>query len=112
MKDTYSVYVHIFPNSKTYVGLTKQNVEDRWNKGEGYKTQPVYEAIMRFGWDNIEHIVIKDNLTKEEAQELEKSTIKEFDSINYGYNVPKEEERVVFLGAILNIMDNYIHLTN
>lgn len=87
MKDTYSVYVHIFPNSKTYVGLTKQNVEDRWNQGEGYKTQPVYEAIMKFGWDNIEHIVIKDNLTKEEAQELEKSTIKEFDSINYGYNV-------------------------
>ena len=87
-KENYSVYVHKFPNGKNYVGLTKQDVEVRWgHKGWGYKKQPIYKAIEKYGWDNIQHIVLKDGLTFEEAQNLEKEKIIEFDSINNGYNV-------------------------
>lgn len=82
----YTIYIHIFPNLKTYVGLTKQQVENRWANGEGYKNQPVYEPIKFYGWENIKHIIIKERLTKEEAQELEKEFIKKYDSINFGYN--------------------------
>lgn len=88
-KRIYTVYVHIFPNHKAYVGLTKQKIEKRWQQGIGYKKQPVYDAINYYGWDNIEHIIIQEHLTKEEAQELEKQTIKDFDSIEHGYNVSK-----------------------
>lgn len=87
MKENYCVYVHIFPNNKSYVGLTKQSVTTRWGQnGSGYKGQPVYKAIQEFGWDNIQHIVIKDNLTFSEAQNLEIEMIRKYDSISNGYN--------------------------
>lgn len=87
-KDNYSVYVHKFPNGKHYVGLTKQDVEVRWGyNGWGYHKQPVYKAIEKYGWGNIQHIVLKNGLTFDEAQRLEKEKIIEFDSIDSGYNV-------------------------
>ena len=93
----YTIYIHIFPNSKTYVGLTKQQVENRWANGEGYKNQPVYEPIKFYGWENIKHIIIKEGLTKEEAQELEKELIKKYDIL-------KEGELAANLGMFLNII--------
>lgn len=86
-KNNYTVYVHHFPNDKNYVGLTKQKPELRWCHGEGYKSQPVYEAIKYFGWDNIEHIIVKESLNFEEAQNEEVRLIDELDAINNGYNI-------------------------
>lgn len=86
----YSVYLHKFPDNKYYIGLTKQNVKRRWGcNGKGYKGQPVYCAIQQFGWDNIEHRVVAENLEYHEAQELEKRLIYLCDSINNGYNAAK-----------------------
>lgn len=85
-ENNYTVYVHVFPNDKCYVGITKQNVDDRWQNGEGYKKQPVYKAIKEYGWDNIEHIILFTNLSRENAQIKEIELIKELDSINNGYN--------------------------
>lgn len=83
----YVLYVHIFPDSKLYFGITKQNVLSRWNKGNGYKTQQrLYSAIQFYGWDNIEHKIIETGLTAKEAQEKEKYYIKKYDTINQGYN--------------------------
>ena len=31
---TYSVYIHLFPNGKSYVGITSRPVEIRWVKRE------------------------------------------------------------------------------
>lgn len=86
----YVVYMHKFPNNKVYIGLTKQSIEQRWGmNGCGYKRQPVYDAIQQYGWDNIEHIIVRDNLTYLEAQELEKALIEQHDSIDNGYNTVK-----------------------
>lgn len=88
MENNYSVYVHIFPNNKTYVGLTKQECIKRWGyNGCGYKNQPVYEAICEYGWNNIEHIVIDEGLSDKEAKLLERKLIEKYDSINNGYNI-------------------------
>lgn len=85
----YTVYVHGFPDGKKYVGLTKQTCRQRWGShGQGYKDQPVYEAILKYGWDNVTHEVFTD-LTREEAREKEKELILKYDSINNGYNVAK-----------------------
>ena len=91
----YCLYVHTNKiNNKVYIGITN-NIERRWrNKGIEYKpkkenTRPFWNAICKYGWDNFEHEVIQDNLTFEEACELEKYYIKLSQSTNRmcGYNV-------------------------
>lgn len=84
---TYSVYVHTFPNGKRYVGITRHRPERRWEKGNGYKGQPVYAAIKKYGWDNIYHDVVASCLSKEEAESMEVELIKKYNSIlPNGYN--------------------------
>lgn len=90
MTKKYCVYAHLFPNNKAYIGLTKQSTSARWGvNGVGYKGQPVYDAIEEFGWDNIQHIILKDNLDFWEAQEFEIDMIEKYNSISNGYNVSK-----------------------
>ena len=86
---SYTIYMHKFPNGKMYVGVTRQDVSRRWRDGEGYKGQPVYDAIKKYGWNNIEHIILEENLTLEEAEEAEKKYIKCFNTLSHdnGYNV-------------------------
>ena len=85
---SYSVYVLLLPTNKTYVGATSRDPKARWANGNGYKRQPVYEDIVRFGWDAVDKFVLSAGLTKEEADTLEKSTISALDSCNpeMGYN--------------------------
>lgn len=87
----YCVYMHKNKiNGKVYIGLTGRKPEYRWSNGNGYKHNPYfYSAIQKYGWDGFEHKIIKDNLTEQEAQDLEVSLISKYDSTNrlYGYNV-------------------------
>lgn len=91
MEETnYKVYKHIFPNSKCYIGITQQSLERRWQCGSGYaKRTYVRKAIDKYGWDNIKHEILFDNLTEEEACKKEIEYIKLYKSndINYGYNI-------------------------
>ena len=90
MNNTYSVYLHIFPNGKVYVGITKFKPEYRWNNGNGYKRQPyVYKAILKYGWVNIKHEILEANLSESEAKNKEKFYIKAYKSNDkrYGYNL-------------------------
>ena len=87
--DNWKVYCHVFPNGKKYVGITHRPVEQRWGKqGEGYKGQVVYDAIQKYDWDNIEHKILKENLSQEQACFYERAYIKAWGShtsVN-GYN--------------------------
>ena len=86
----YTVYQHKNKiNGKIYIGITIQEPEKRWRKGEGYKSSPhVYSAIQKDGCDNFEHNILFTELTKEEACLKEQELIKQFDSMNreHGYN--------------------------
>lgn len=87
----YTVYIHKNKiNGKQYVGLTsRHNPTARWQNGNGYKLQPkFYNAILKYGWDNFEHIIVKTHLTREEASDLEKQLILKYDTKNNknGYN--------------------------
>lgn len=69
-----TIYAHVFPDKSVYIGQTSQeNLNRRWNCGHGYRNQPrVHDAIMFYGWSNIEHEVLKRaEMTKEECNELE-----------------------------------------
>lgn len=89
MENKYCVYIHTFPNKKVYIGITSMKLEKRFKNGYGYKSSPkMYNAIMKYGWDNIKHDILLSKLSKEEAENMEikfielcKSRVKEF-----GYN--------------------------
>jgi group I intron endonuclease len=85
----YCVYCHTFPNGKKYIGITKQEPSRRWRNGKGYEGQPVFNAILKYGWDNICHEILFKNLTKAEAEakEIELIEALETNSHKHGYNV-------------------------
>lgn len=86
----YKVYMHIFPNNKVYIGITKQKPKYRWRDGKKYYANKYMEnAIKKYGWGNIEHKILYDNLSKEQAEQKEIELIKEYKANNrdYGYNI-------------------------
>ena len=90
MDNNYTVYMHICPNNKKYIGITKNEPKKRWGNGKNYKTSVYFKkAIDKYGWENIEHKIIYTNLSKEEAEKQEQLLIKYYKSNNrdYGYNI-------------------------
>lgn len=86
----YILYKHTAPNGKVYIGITSRKPETRWEGGKGYKSNDhFYRAITLYGWDNIEHTILAEGLSKSEAEELEIAAIKEYDATNpdKGYNL-------------------------
>lgn len=89
-KANYKVYKHTAPNGKVYIGITMNEPKRRWQGGAGYKDHPhFYNAINKYGWENIKHEVLFDGLTKEEAEAKEIELIAAYNATNreYGYNV-------------------------
>lgn len=71
-KRKYYVYRHISPNGKSYIGITKQKPERRFQNGYGYKTQIAFSrAIEKYGWENFKHEILEEKLTEKEACERE-----------------------------------------
>lgn len=86
----YSVYRHISPSGKVYVGITCQPVEQRWNHGKGYmnlKKTIFKSTIIKYGWDNISHEVLFTNLSEERAKQLEISLIRHYKNLGISLNV-------------------------
>ena len=98
MANNWSLYVHIIPkeitglsHDKYYVGITSKNPRKRWGNGNGYQRKGMeifWNEIKKYGWNNIRHVVLLQNLTKEHASEMERLYIQIFRSNNpeYGYN--------------------------
>jgi hypothetical protein len=87
---SYCVYKHTFPNGKVYIGITGRTPERRWDKGRGYShNNYMNNAIAKYGWDNVKHDILVDNLTKEEAEEKEIELISTYKSndLQHGYNI-------------------------
>lgn len=110
----YTVYMHITPSNKRYIGITHLKPLRRYGKnGSGYKRCTFfYRAIEKYGWDNIKHIIVCDGLSKEVAcrkeQELisyYKSNMQEFgyncslggESGSYGHKFTEEQRKKISL---------------
>lgn len=77
----WTVYIHTSPSGKYYVGITSKQPNQRWQNGKGYsKNKHFYNAIKKYGWNNFEHEIIAEHLTKKEACNFEKTLIKEIRS--------------------------------
>ena len=85
------VYCHLFPNNKRYIGQTKNTARFRFGRnGKNYKRQNlVYKAICKYGWENIEHLILESNLTPQEANEKERYYINYYNTTDrqFGYNI-------------------------
>ena len=90
MMDDYTVYAHKTPNNKYYIGITHLKPNCRFGKnGYGYHECTLFwRAIQKYGWDNIEHIILFENLSKEMACLCEQYLIAKYhtNESNYGYN--------------------------
>lgn len=90
MNGSYCVYKHITPSQKVYIGITSINPLKRWANGCGYThNEYFHRAICKYGWDNVQHEILCDGLSKEEAEVMEIKLIAEYESNNpkYGYNI-------------------------
>lgn len=88
--EKYCVYKHTCPNGKVYIGITMQGIKRRWGNGHNYSRQKLFNsAIKKYGWDNIKHEVLFENLDETNAKEIEKRLIQEYKSFDskYGYNI-------------------------
>lgn len=90
--NNYTVYCHKnIADNKLYFGITSLTLNNRWGtKGQGYKNNLYFSrAIKKYGWDNFEHIIIRDNLPEACAKTLEKILIYKYNTRNpkYGYNL-------------------------
>lgn len=75
----YTVYIHTSPIGKVYIGITKMNPIRRWANGLGYKNcSHFFNAILKYGWDNIRHEILFTGLSKEEAEQKEIEFIRGF----------------------------------
>jgi group I intron endonuclease len=86
----FIVYMHENKiNHKKYIGITCQKPTQRWRGGKGYKIGIFKKAIDKYGWNNFNHIILYEHLTKEDACLKEQELIKQYNTmdINYGYNL-------------------------
>ena len=86
----YTLYMHIAPNGKRYIGITRQkNLNKRWDGGYGYRRQKhFFNAICKYGWENFEHVILASGLSAEEAGIAERKCIKHWNTRDpqCGYN--------------------------
>lgn len=108
----YCVYKHTAPCGKVYIGITSQTPSVRWKNGRGYADNPYFfNAILKYGWENIRHDILYESLTKDEAEEKEKNLILYYRSYEreHGYNIamggntttPSEESRAKASAAMV-----------
>lgn len=91
-EEKYIVYCHTNKiNNKKYIGQTCRSLETRSgsNGCHYYNSSHFYNAIKKYGWNNFEHEILFENISKESADRIEKILIQTFKTqdSNYGYNI-------------------------
>lgn len=88
--EKYIVYMHTVPNGRRYIGITHQEPERRWRGGMHYDyNKRFFLVIVKYGWDNIKHEILYENLSEEEALLKEIELIEKYktNQEEYGYNM-------------------------
>lgn len=105
---TFCVYIHTSPSEKTYIGITCQDVQNRWKNGRRYLEKnkngkyahPAFaNAINKYSWKVFKHEVRFKNLTEKDAKMIEVDLIYYFKKIGKSYNISDGGDG--FLGKVL-----------
>lgn len=86
------MYAHVNKiNGKVYIGRTNVSLKARSGRdGKSYHHSTHFKnAIEKYGWDNFEHIVLIDGLSKDLADIFEEGLIEKYNTMNpeNGYNM-------------------------
>jgi len=87
--NTYCIYKHTSPSGKCYIGQTN-NYHRRSLRHKSARNLCVAFslAIKKYGWDNFTHEILQDNLTIDEANNMENFYIETLNSLSpNGYNL-------------------------
>ena len=86
---TYLVYKHTSPSGKCYIGQTCDYEKRCKNhKKQNSNCVAFRNALMKYGWENFQHEILYENLSKSEANTLEERCISESNSMTpNGYNL-------------------------
>ena len=107
------IYRHTSVRSgKSYIGLTSKSMEVRWQHhchlARTGSTYHFHRAINLYGEENWTHEVIACNIdTLEEAKQLEKFFIKQYDTFENGYNMTYGGEASANKGKALKRTEVY-----
>ena len=66
-------------NNYVYMHLCKINGAIYFEQKPNDYCQRFEEAVEKYGWNNFWHMIIKDNLTLEEAKELKEQLIRDYE---------------------------------
>lgn len=102
----WTVYCHTTPNGKKYIGITSKTAEERWANGRSYRAY-FASAIKKYGWNNIKHEILYENLEEEQAKLMEISLIHHYKTNDkqYGYNMTNGGDGTV--GLIQTVESNH-----
>ena len=85
----YTIYKHVSPNGKAYIGQTKRyKARLTEHKKSNNVCKRFANAIKKHGWDTFKHIILEENLTLEHANIWEEFYIKAHKTLSpNGYNL-------------------------
>lgn len=96
MDKRWTVYKHVAPNGKAYIGITCNKLQYRWGPegknyliidgGRGYRHPIFANAILKYGWNNFTHEIILENISRSEAIYTEKYLVRWYKIHNISYN--------------------------
>lgn len=87
-EELYTVYRHITPSGKMYIGITKNSIKQRIKSGY-FNNKFFLSAVRKYGWNNIKTDIIAENVSIDEANLLETYYIASYETQNKrkGYNI-------------------------
>lgn len=86
---SWTVYKHISPSGKVYVGISS-NIKNRWAANGYYYclSDTIFSrALNKYGWDNFQHVILQEGLTHQEACDMEIELIAYYKAKGISYNI-------------------------
>jgi group I intron endonuclease len=85
----FLIYKHTSPSGKSYIGQTRNLfLRNKSHRNDSSGCTLFRKAVIKYGWDGLDHEILKDSLTIDEANEWEAFFIKSLNTITpHGYNL-------------------------
>lgn len=84
----YCLYKHTSPSGKSYIGITCNYTARCQSHQRDPGCRAFYNAIQKYGWDNFTHTILAEDMTDDEAWEMEVWAIQHYASrYPTGYNI-------------------------
>lgn len=88
MDRLFTIYRHVSPVGRVYVGITSQDAETGWRHGDNYRNSTYFKgAIRKYGWKNFKHEILFTDVEEERAKRLEIELVRHYKGLGISYNL-------------------------